>query len=258
MDKSPETKNVIGALIKAQAEMPKNIAFDSKNPYYNSQYASLGAVINAVGPVLARHGLNVLQLPASESFAVGLASVIIHESGEWISSKILVPIQASGNVAQEAGKAITYLRRYSLSAICGVYSDEDNDGNEPVKKQSTEESHADNGFDSAAEDYSRPLSPDVLKAFIHKKASTMKYPASEKQVNFAGSLMAQTIQPPEVLAKVKEYLFGVASLKEADGKLVASAMKWLDPQNVEGKWQPCDNAIAEMALLQTAVIEARV
>lgn len=137
MNKSESIQNLSAALSKAQAEMPA-IKFDSKNPFLKNDYASLGAIIAGARPVIAKHGLSVSQLTFGEEGVAGVETVLMHTSGEWISSSISMPIgeEKGKSSAQVAGSIVTYLRRYSLASILGIYSDEDGDGNkvEPERK----------------------------------------------------------------------------------------------------------------------------
>ena len=80
-------------------------------------------------------GLSVSQPATVNEFGVGVTTLLMHESGEWIESAVTLPVVDQKNIAQEAGKTITYLRRYSLASLLNLYSDEDTDGNEPVKRQ---------------------------------------------------------------------------------------------------------------------------
>ncbi|MDD3967100.1 MAG: ERF family protein [Candidatus Marinimicrobia bacterium] len=132
MNKSESIQLLASALSKAQAEMPA-IKFDSKNPFLKNDYASLGAIIAGARPVLAKHGLSVSQLTFGEAGVAGVETVLMHTSGEWISQSISMPIgeEKGKSSAQVAGSIVTYLRRYSLASILGIYSDEDGDGNKP-------------------------------------------------------------------------------------------------------------------------------
>jgi hypothetical protein len=114
------------ALVQAQSEL-RGVGFDSTNPFFKSKYASLGAVIETVKPVLFKYGLAVTQLVIAENGYAGIETILLHESGQWLATRAMLPVDMK-NVAQESGKIITYLRRYALSAILGVYSEEDNDG----------------------------------------------------------------------------------------------------------------------------------
>jgi len=130
------------ALVSAQSEF-KAIEMNAKNPFYKSKYADLGAVILTAKPVLKANGLAVSQLVEGENGQVGITTMLVHESGEFISSYVTIPVDGS-NLAQEAGKAVTYLRRYSLASILGLYADEDTDGEgshkEPEKSTVNKES----------------------------------------------------------------------------------------------------------------------
>lgn len=134
MNKSESIKNLAMALKKAQSEMGE-VKFDSTNPFYKSKYASLGAVIESSKKALIDNGLSVSQPATVNEFGVGVTTLLMHESGEWIESAVTLPVVDQKNIAQEAGKTITYLRRYSLASLLNLYSDEDTDGNDPVKKQ---------------------------------------------------------------------------------------------------------------------------
>lgn len=139
MNQSPSITNLAVALVKAQAEMP-TVLFDAKNPFLKYKYATLGAVVSASKPILAKYGLAIVQFPMSQEGRVGVTSILVHESGEYMEHTIsLVPETNKGmSLAQAAGVVITYLRRYSWAAILGMYADEDGDGenaavNEAVK-----------------------------------------------------------------------------------------------------------------------------
>jgi len=127
MKQSESITKLADALVKAQSEMPE-IPLDSENPHYRSKFSSLKAVIDKTRPVFAKHGLVVIQLPSGNENAIGLTTRILHSSGEWIEQEAVMSINSGANPGQDFGKLITYLRRYSLSAAAGVYSDEDTDG----------------------------------------------------------------------------------------------------------------------------------
>ena len=132
MNKSESIASLSKALVLAQSEFPR-VAFNSTNPYFNSNYADLGAVIETSKPILKSHGLAVSQLVEGATGEVGITTLLIHESGEYISSCVTILVDGK-NLAQEAGKSITYLRRYGLAAILGLYADQDNDGNDSTHK----------------------------------------------------------------------------------------------------------------------------
>ena len=133
MKQSDSITKLAAALVAAQAEMPE-IPMDGKNPHFGSKFSTLGAVISKTRPVFAEHGLVVLQLPFGEAGNIGLTTRIIHESGEWVEETATMQIGTGANPGQDFGKLITYLRRYSLGAAAGVYSDEDTDNENAQKK----------------------------------------------------------------------------------------------------------------------------
>jgi hypothetical protein len=132
---SESIANLAKAYAQFQAEV-KNPNNTAKNPQFKSKYAPLDEVINTAKPVLAKYGLSVLQSTGSEGESVVITSLLLHESGEFIqSSELTLPAYQikGGGVkdfnAQGAGSAITYGRRYSLSALLGLSSEDDDDGN---------------------------------------------------------------------------------------------------------------------------------
>src|SRR5699024_5628712 len=115
------------ALGKFQGEV-KNPANTATNPFFKSKYAPLNDVLNTVRPILSKHGLSVLQAPHTEGENVTITTILMHESGEWIESPPL-SLKMDKVTAQGAGSAITYARRYALSAVLGISSEDDDDGN---------------------------------------------------------------------------------------------------------------------------------
>jgi hypothetical protein len=128
MNKSNTIKELAGALAKAQAEMPV-VKMDAKNPFLKYKYATLGALINACRPVLAKNELSVVQLPVNDGDKIGVATTLIHSSGEWIEDTVFISTdeQKGLSTVQTVGVAITYLRRYSLASLLAMYADEDTD-----------------------------------------------------------------------------------------------------------------------------------
>jgi hypothetical protein len=115
------------ALALAQADIRPALK-DANNPAFNSKYADLSAVFDAVRPALAKHGLSVVQMPEhSDDALLHLTTRVCHKSGQWIEGTMSIPVSKVN--AHGYGSAITYARRYALSAALGVVADEDDDGN---------------------------------------------------------------------------------------------------------------------------------
>lgn len=113
------------ALCQAQALMGPAIK-DKENPFFKSSYADLASVWEACREPLTKNGLSVAQLVRSEGPIVKLTTMLIHSSGQYLSSEFC--IKAEKETPQGMGSAITYARRYALAAIVGI-SSEDDDGN---------------------------------------------------------------------------------------------------------------------------------
>ena len=122
--------NLAAALAAAQAEM-KPAKETANNPAFRSKYADLTSCFEACNAVLPKHKLSISQvMVAAPEGYVSVQTLLLHESGEWLSS--VCTLKADGNrgvnAAQAAGSAITYARRYGLTAIVGLATDDD-DGN---------------------------------------------------------------------------------------------------------------------------------
>lgn len=135
-EKSESIALLSAALVAAQAEMPA-VKFNETNKFLGNKYADLGAVIEATRPILKSHGLAVSHLVVGEGESIGVTTLLVHSSGEFIGSTatLLVGQEKGKSSAQVAGSIVSYLRRYSLGAILGLYTDEDNDGNSPPEKK---------------------------------------------------------------------------------------------------------------------------
>ena len=134
MTRSETITHLAAALARAQAEMPVAV-FDAANPFLKSKYATLGSVIQASRPILAKHKLSLVQFPISDPASIGVESILTHESGEFVAERILIPLteEKGKSKVQSAGSTLTYLRRYSWASILGMYSDEDSDGSSPAQ-----------------------------------------------------------------------------------------------------------------------------
>lgn len=140
MKHSESIAKLAAALVAAQAEL-RAVGMDAVNPHFKAKYASLDNIIETIRPTLARHKLAVVQgatLPESNSegkvTGFTVETMLVHESGEWLTSGVVMPIAKAD--PQGAGAAITYGRRYGLSAILSLATDEDDDGNAASKQRS--------------------------------------------------------------------------------------------------------------------------
>lgn len=125
MNQSESIKELAAALSNAQKEI-ENVTKDSTNPHFRSRYASLAAVTDTCNTVLPKHGLSVSQTVETQDGQSVLVTKLMHTSGQWLRG--IMPLILSKPDMQGLGSAITYARRYSLSAIVNITQDDD-DGN---------------------------------------------------------------------------------------------------------------------------------
>jgi len=116
-------ENIAKALVKAQLEMitPKK---GSVNPFFKNKYADLNDVLAAVVPALNNNGIVLLQPLVNIDGKNFVKTVLMHESGEVFESLAEIFCKNT-NDAQAYGSGVTYARRYSLSSICGIGSEDD-------------------------------------------------------------------------------------------------------------------------------------
>jgi hypothetical protein len=122
MEKSESIKEIAAALADFHDKVEK-VTKDATNPFFKSKYASLENVIETIEAPLGQCGLSWAQFPDGD----GLYTLITHKSGEWIGAH--ASLELKGHTPQDQGSAITYMRRYALSAALGLATEEDDDGN---------------------------------------------------------------------------------------------------------------------------------
>lgn len=123
MRTSDTIKEISISLISAQYKI-KFAVKDSTNPHFKSRYADLGSVIEAIKEPLNSCGIGFIQTPTeSQPGTLALTTRLMHISGEWIEDTAICPLPK--NDPQGYGSALTYLRRYSLASITGLYQDDD-------------------------------------------------------------------------------------------------------------------------------------
>jgi hypothetical protein len=130
--KSDQINELACALAKAQSEI-LGASKDSSNPFFKSKYADLSSVWDACRIALTKNGLCVSQMVEPGDNGEILCTMLIHASGQWLSSTMPIKVRSDGkggpNELQALGSTLTYLRRFSLAAIVGVApADEDDDG----------------------------------------------------------------------------------------------------------------------------------
>lgn len=176
---------LVKALIAAQADFPA-IDKTQENKHFGSKYADLAAVLNAVRPVLSKHGLAIVQLVSENEHGTTLVTKLLHPTGELEST---MPLAIDGLNSQQIGSVLTYQRRYSALAICGVHPEDDDD-------------------DGTA------ASTAVPQARSGRSTGSGGRPATPKQVEFARKLMEAVVAPTLTLAYIEETIGRAAQLEE--------------------------------------------
>lgn len=130
-----QTSETIGKLIEALAQAQgefEPVKKSAENPFLKNKYATLDGVIDVIRGPLSRHGLAFVQPLTTAEGATWLETRIMHSSGEWIATAAQVPdLDGSKGVnsLQAFGGALTYMRRYMLTTMLGINSEDDTDGN---------------------------------------------------------------------------------------------------------------------------------
>lgn len=121
--------NLSKALVETQKELKQPLK-DAKNPFFKSEYVPLENVAEAITESATKHGLAFSQYATTtETGNVSVGTIVFHESGEYIEYPPLI-LKPENTKPQSIGSAITYAKRYSLSAVFGITSDKDDDGSE--------------------------------------------------------------------------------------------------------------------------------
>jgi hypothetical protein len=155
-------KNIAAAFVKAQRAFGPALKTHT-NPAFRSKYADLSACVEAVIDALNANGIALMQHSHDVESGVTVETVFLHESGETLNSgKLHVP--ASKQDPQGYGSALTYARRYSLMAACGI-APEDDDGNAASRRQApivTATQGAMNSVDAETREYLRDLAMECI------------------------------------------------------------------------------------------------
>jgi len=128
--KTSEKIDLIASALVAFHDEVTAISKTAKNPFFKNEYAPLGHILNTIKEPLTNNKLTVLQFPVGEN---GLNTIILHQSGQYISESYEMP--AAKQDPQGHGSRITYQKRYAISSILGLSFDVDDDGQEASKEQ---------------------------------------------------------------------------------------------------------------------------
>lgn len=140
MNTSPTIAKLAEALSQAQGEMTF-AAKSAKNPFFKSSYADLASVWDACREPLTKAGLSIIQNVETfqgESMMVSVETILLHASGEWSRSTLMVPVVGAAT-PQSIGSAVTYARRYALASMVGLAQADDDVNSSSGKQESAKE-----------------------------------------------------------------------------------------------------------------------
>ena len=256
--KSDNINELAAALAKVQEIMPA-AKMEAYNPFFGKKYADLGSIIETARKPLSANNLSVSQLVEGNDENIGVTTMLMHSSGQWLESTVsmAIGVEKGKSAAQVAGSIITYLRRYSLASILGIYADEDGDGNAPEQKQRTVKAQTQTAKpETTSGNSTLRLEPYKLNNMLDKKAKSYSdKEASQKQRNLFALLLDQVLQDDSKRHIVCKYLFGEGSSKLISGSYILAAIDWLDPQRDDGgAYTPSEDAEREINAVYNAAI----
>lgn len=278
MERSEDINELAAALSKAQGEMTP-VAKDAKGQVgkVKTKYATLDAVIETVRKPLANNGLSFTQMLDGEN----LITMLIHSSGQWMSSSSVIAKMGRNNSAisdvQVLGGSITYMKRYMLSAMLGISTDEDTDGSNTARQQQrrpqsvqqrnpapkTEAEPVKGGANWLADNALRNT-PEQLRGKFETNIShnvNFQYQGDERK----GKLTSIRLNlekcfdddKPNKRHVVTHYLTGKQSTNELTDGEIRVIHSWLDPQTDEnGQWGINAESAREARAIVPAALEA--
>ena len=198
---SEQINELAAALAKAQGQI-QAASRDNENPHFRSRYADLASVWNACRVALSLNGLAVLQGPALVGQGVSVTTRLLHSSGQWAESTLVLPMDKA--TAQGAGSAITYARRYALAAMVGVAPDDDDDGNAASQQQQRPAAKP----EPPQQTGTRPALHDSLRSLLQEFhwPDDKKKEYSEKLLGWFGSSLGRCMDDPEHAAKMTQQI----------------------------------------------------
>jgi len=157
-----ETKSIYQRLIALQAELPA-ITKDTVNPFYKSKYATLEAIQQTIQPLLAKHGLGYM-FTTVES---GLNCTVFDTDNNTID--FVYPAKLEGK-PQDIGSAISYAKRYALSAVLGlIVAGEDDDGNQAQENPKSEVKKVEHWMSEQEFVMAQQKSPEEIQQILNAK-----------------------------------------------------------------------------------------
>jgi hypothetical protein len=240
IESSSELGELAIALAGFHAECPK-VLKESFNSHHNQKYADLGDILGVINPVLAKHGLSVVQFPIEP---VTLVTMLVHKSGQYVRSSSQIRAMETiikrgtggapdtiGITPQSYGSALTYQRRYTLAAMLSLCIDEDDDAERAERAARRNNAFTapsnpvpNNAFDAKPKAEAKPEVKQESEAKPLEKLSEAKIAEIEDKLKTASD---------EVLPKMEQALsqYGISQQidKETWGTLAGyMLLRWIE------------------------------
>ena len=210
MERSEQIDQLATALAKFQGELkqPKlnqSVSVQTRSGRsYSFKYADLNACKEAAQKPLAENGLAVTQLVEAD---YSLTTMLLHSSGQWLSSNVKMPITDQG--AQAVGSAITYAKRYAFCAILGIVADDDDDGNLSQGNSPQKENKPANKPQSTASPSKQPVRKEFNPQLLEREDFFQRICAYEAGAKEKGNSFS-----------LKAFMENVYTIDEASLKMV--------------------------------------
>jgi hypothetical protein len=236
------------ALAAAQGKF-KPIRKTGKNPHFNSHFATYNDLKEGTDEALIENGLSVSHYPISDSGEVGVVTVLLHSSGQFILSRLMMKPSRPG--PQEAGSIITYFKRYGRACVLGIEGELDDDGNSESIPNGNSESIPNGNSESIPKEKSQEVRYDYTPA----KPTNPVNPAPKQEIRANPAKAGEPISEAQgkrlfALSKsagwdineVRDYIslaFGYTSTKEisrGDYETICTTIQNESPQAVMAKF----------------------
>jgi hypothetical protein len=219
---SPEIDKIAPALVKVQAALTnptrnKTVSMLLKSgKTFEFKYATLDSILDLVRPVLAEHEMAVIQGTGGGTAAnqppLYLTTRLLHSSGQFYETD--TPIPYNGGDAQALGIALTYTKRYSITAMLGFAAEEDSDAGADKGKKPSKGTPAEGAGDSLDEPTRNRMTDVATVVQDHAKAGKLdkareEWESSDFKDNAEAKIYAWHLIPSATRRAIKQ-------LQEAD------------------------------------------
>ena len=177
-----DMKTAIKALSKAQGEMD-HAKKDEKGAF--GKYATLRSVLDVLKPILSKNGFALSHRQGADENGMYCDTMLMHESGGMFETRVHL-INERKNM-QGLGSAITYARRYGVSMLCNIATeDDDAEGTKPVTN------------------VNRPNKPNKIKKFmVHTSSDSKEFESIENAIMSLNSILGKQLDKYQGQERVK-------------------------------------------------------